>query len=164
MDLFLLRHGEAGKRLSVEDKDVARSLTADGRKEAERVGAAMARLDLKFDRIVFSPLNRSRETAELVAHALKGKPKVECWDELRPEGDKRAFVSRLAKLGHGSRVLVVGHEPYLTTVTLEMTGARGGRILLKKAGLMRLRVETFLPAPRGELRWLLSPRVMKGIA
>jgi len=163
VDLYLLRHGEAGKSLAVAEKDVARSLTVEGRKEVEKVATSMAKLGLKFDRVLSSPLNRARETAEIVAKSTGRKAKIEYWDELRPEGDKKAFTSRLAKLGHGSCVLVVGHEPYLTTLISEMIDARGG-ILLKKAGLARVRLTTFLPVAKGELRWLLSPRVMKGIA
>lgn len=164
MDLYVLRHGVAGKSISELEKDRARSLTAEGKKEVEEVAAAIEHLGLKFDRVVSSPLSRAAETAEIVAKAMKGKRRVEYWDELKPEGDRRAFASRLAKLGHGSTVLVVGHEPYLTTMISEAIGAKGGRILLKKAGLARIRLTVLLPAPRGELRWLLSPRVMKDIA
>jgi phosphohistidine phosphatase len=163
VDLYILRHGEAGNPLSVAAKDEVRTLTVDGKKEVEKIASSMARLDLKFDRVISSPLSRSRETAEIVAKVLKFKPRIEYWDELRPEGDRKGFVSRLAKLGHGSCVLVVGHEPYLSTFISEAIGARGGRIILKKAGLARVKLTAFLPVARGELRWLLSPRVMNEI-
>jgi phosphohistidine phosphatase len=159
MELYVLRHGEAGARLEIMARDSGRSLTAAGRDEVQLIAKRISSLKLKFDHIVTSPLVRARETAEVVARTQKSK--VEEWDELKPEGDRQAFYRRLSKLKADSSVLVVGHEPYLSTMICDMIGAPGGRMLLKKAGLARVRVGTFTPKVSGELRWLLSPGIIK---
>jgi phosphohistidine phosphatase len=159
MDLFVLRHGEAGARLEIAAKDSGRSLTATGREEVQIIAERISNLKLKFDHIVTSPLPRARETALIVAKIQKVK--ADEWDELKPEGDRQAFYRRLSKLKTNSSVLVVGHEPYLTTMICDVVGAPGGRILLKKGGLARVRVTALTPKVVGELRWLLSPRVIK---
>jgi phosphohistidine phosphatase len=163
LDLYILRHGEAGNSLPTPQRDRDRSLTSQGREEVETIAESMRKLGLKFDRIISSPLPRAEETAEMVAKTQK-KVKVETWDELRPEGDKSALKSKLAALGHDRKVLIVGHEPYLTALVATMTGTREGAIMLKKGGLIRIRVTSFSPTAKGELRWLLSPRILGHLA
>jgi phosphohistidine phosphatase len=163
MDLYLVRHGESGRSLTDVKRDSARSLTSAGRKEVEEIANSIERLGVKFDGIATSSLPRAKETAQIIARRQK-KAKLLVWDELRPEGDRRAMMSRLAKMGHESEILLVGHEPYLTSVLADLMGAKPGTILLKKAGLVRFRVTSFTPSVKGELRWLLSPRVLKAIS
>ena len=162
MDLYLVRHGESGSSLADVKRDKERSLTSEGREEVEEVADSISRLGLEFDEVATSPLPRAKETAQIIAKRQK-KAKLSVWDELRPEGDRRAMLSRLAKMGHESEVLLVGHEPYLTSLVADLMGAKPGTMLLKKAGLVRVRVTSFAPSAKGELRWLLSPRVLKAI-
>ena len=163
MEVYLLRHGEAGKRLPASVKDSERGLTQAGRDELEGVGEAMARARLTFDVIASSPLKRARETADIVAVALKKIKKVEVWPELGPGGERASFYKRLAGLRPDAAVLCVGHEPYLTTAIAEMTGRRDDKnpafkISLKKGGLAKVLVTGSSPRGGGELRWLLIPR------
>jgi hypothetical protein len=37
-------------------------------------------------------------------------------------------------------------------------------IILKKAGLSRIKITSTVPTLKGELRWLLTPRILKKIA
>jgi phosphohistidine phosphatase len=162
MDLFILRHAEAGKRLPAHARDAERSLTAKGKEELEDVARAFSRLKLRPDRIISSPLKRSRETSSIVAKALKERDKVEIWDELKPEGSKQELYKRLSKLKPESVVFCIGHEPYLSQMVNEMMGHQGAsRIVLRKCGLARLSIKTFDPKVEGELRWLLTPRLLK---
>jgi len=162
MDLFILRHAEAGKRLPAQARDTERSLTAKGKEELEDVARALSRLKMRPDHIISSPLKRSRETATIVAKALKNRDKVEIWDELKPEGSRQELYKRLSGLKLESVVLCVGHEPYLTLAMNDLMGHQGGPgILLKKCGLARLSIRAFSPKVEGELRWLLTPRLLK---
>ena len=162
MDLFILRHAEAGKSLPVTARDVERSLTAQGKEELEDVARAIARMKLKPDRIITSPLKRCSETAAIVAKSLKARNKVEVWDELKPEGSKQELFKKLAKMKPESRVLCIGHEPYLTQTVNELLGYHGpSRIVLRKSGLLRVTIKSFSPKAEGELRWLLTPRLLK---
>jgi phosphohistidine phosphatase len=169
LEIYLLRHGEAGKRVPLSVKDNERELTELGRVEMRKVGEAMAELDYEFDVVASSPLKRATQTAEIVNKALGRKESVEQWAELSPEGSKQAFYRRLAKLKPGASVLCVGHEPYLTTAIGEMTSRGGGaspgyRIALKKGGLAKISVPGFDPRISGELRWLLTPRQIRKMA
>src|SRR5450759_5267064 len=162
MDLLILRHAEAGKSLSLRGRDAERSLTAEGKEELEEVARALSRLKIRPYHIISSPLKRSRETASIVAKALKKRDKVEIWDELKPEGSKQALYERLSALKQESSVLCIGHEPYLTQMINEVMGHQGApRILLRKCGVARLSIKSFSPRVEGEPRWLLTPRRLK---
>lgn len=165
MDLIIVRHGEAGKRVSVTSKDAERALTVSGKEEVDEVAESISDLDIEVDVIATSPLKRALETAEIIARKLKKQRLLEQWDELKPEGDQKALYKRLARLKQDSSVLLVGHEPYLSTMISELiSGKRESRISLKKAGLAKVELTAMLPVPSGELRWLLTPRLAKKVS
>jgi phosphohistidine phosphatase len=169
MNLYLLRHAEAGKRMAIAVRDRGRALTVAGKEEMEEVGEALAEAGLKFDVVATSPMKRARDSALIVNKALKRKASVEEWPELSPEGSREAFYRRLAKLKLGSSVACVGHEPYLTTAIGEIIGRSdlgqaGLRIALKKSGLAKISVTGFSPRINGELRWLLTPKQIRKFA
>jgi phosphohistidine phosphatase len=162
MELFILRHGEAGKRIGVAE-DIERSLTVTGQNEVEEIAKFLIALDVKLDFIATSPLKRALQTAEIIAKALKVKKAAfEQWDELKPEGSRIELYRRLSQFKHEASVMVVGHEPYLSTMISELVfGSGTGHIILKKAGLAKIGVTSVLPKAKGELRWLLTPKHMK---
>ncbi len=169
MDLYLLRHGEAGKRVAAATRDRERALTVAGREEMEEIAEALAVAEFKFDVIASSPLKRAKDTAVFVRRALKRKVALEEWLELSPEGSREALYKRLSRLKPDASVLIVGHEPYLSAAIGEIigTGDDGSarlRIALKKGGMARLSVPGFAPRINGELRWLLTPRQIKRLA
>jgi phosphohistidine phosphatase len=166
MELYILRHGEAGKRLPAGSRDFERALTVTGKQEVEQVAKALAKLDVKFDFIATSPLKRSSQTAEVVAKALKVKRgNLEEWNELKPEGKRQELYRKLSQFKPESSVLVVGHEPYLSTMISEVAFGNGtAGIVLKKAGLAKLGVASFQPKIKGDLRWLLTPKHLKKVA
>ena len=62
-----------------------------------------------------------------------------------------------------------GHEPYLSNIMYDMIFQKNrvnqlGGINLKKAGLAKIRVISLTPNISGELRWLLTPRILKSLS
>ncbi len=163
MDVFFLRHGEAGRRVSIPSKDMERALTESGKREIKQIGESLEKMDLEFNKIVSSPLARARETAEIIANNQKKPNKVELWDELRPEGNRLDLFRKLSKIRQDVDILLVGHEPYLSNVIGEIISGNNlaSRIIIKKGGLARVRISSLSPKPSGELRWLLTPRQLK---
>jgi phosphohistidine phosphatase len=112
-----------------------------------------------FDLVLFSPKVRARRTAELAAEQWNGAA-----TELREhaplaEGfDAAAARDALSSVGPDGRLLIVGHEPDLSTAVVELVG--GGRVDLKKGGLAVVR----LAGVGGELAVLMRPRELALIA
>lgn len=163
MDLFILRHGEAGKHSVAARNDFRRTLTITGKQEIEEIAKAFVKLGLEFDFVFTSPLIRCKQTAEIILQYVKSKNNVEELHELRPEGNKLELYNKLSKLKQDSLTLLVGHEPYLSELIGDAIGG-ASRIDLKKGGLARIRTTSFQPKIQGNLRWLLTPKHMKKIS
>jgi phosphohistidine phosphatase len=164
MDLFILRHGDAGRHSATSRDDSKRSLTVDGKNEIEEIANGLNSLGVELDYIFTSPLLRSKQTAEIIFNNLKCKNQIGEWDELKPEGNKLQLYNKLSTLKQDSSVLIVGHEPYLSELIGESISRGPSRIDLKKGGMARIKTISLLPKIRGELRWLLTPKHMKKIA
>jgi phosphohistidine phosphatase len=171
LDLYLLRHGDAGKRMAVaaggNTGDVP--LTIVGREEIAIIASSVKALNLRFSAIVTSPLKRAVQTAKIIAKVLAIENRISVWDDLVPEGNRSKLYNRLNQYTRESSVLMIGHEPYLSNMMYDMIFQKNrlnqlGRINLKKAGLARVRVISLTPNISGELRWLLTPRILKLLA
>ncbi len=137
MRVYLVRHGKAQRPEEAAGDDV-RALVGLGQTQARWLGAGIARMieregaggaGAKPLVVCSSPIVRARQTAELIAEALKvpmelsGKLSTACGlTELFDELDYRA--QQASELG--GAVMLVGHNP-----TMEEAAGR----LLGKAGL-----------------------------
>jgi len=167
MELFLFRHGEAGKRLQSGSKDFDRPLTSTGQKEIESISISLKKLKINFDRIITSPLKRAHQTAVIVSNAFVIEDRVEDWGELKPEGNRLELYKKLSQLKSDLSLLIIGHQPYLSEMIGDLIfdhdGDNDPRIILKKSGLAKIVITSFMPTMKGELRWLLSPKLLRKI-
>jgi phosphohistidine phosphatase len=167
MELFLFRHGEAGKRLQSGSKDFDRPLTSTGQKEIESISISLKKLKINFDRIITSPLKRAHQTAVIVSNVFAIEDRVEDWGELKPEGNRLELYKKLSQLKSDLSLLIIGHQPYLSEMISDLIfdhdGDNDPRIILKKSGLAKIVITSFMPTMKGELRWLLSPKLLRKI-
>jgi phosphohistidine phosphatase len=165
VEVYILRHGEAGQRSS-QPSDRVRPLTSAGKAEILEIAKALKIIGLKFDLVVTSPLKRAYETAMIVSEIFKIVDKVQTWNELAPEGKRTEVYSKISKLKEDSAVLIVGHQPLLGEIVNDIIHKGKSspcNLLLKKGGLVRIRLLSKSNIPRGELRWVLSPRILRNI-
>lgn len=156
MDLYLLRHGQAGNRLDWDGPDSERPLTESGRDGMARIASAIAKLGLHVDAIVTSPYARSRQTADILAEHLHLRDRVVRDERLAPGFDAQALADLLEEMPDHKGLVLVGHEPDLTSIVEGLTGARA---VLKKGGMAYVRSKD--PGLRkAELYWLLQPTVL----
>lgn len=140
--IWLLRHAEAADGRP----DEARPLTPRGIEQARIAGVALQRLGVRLDACLSSPKRRALETAQLACEPLG----VEIITETALAGAMFDPERLAAGLGDA---LLVGHNPSISTVLRELTGARAP---LRKSGIAAVQ--------RGELVVLLSPRELAAIA
>ena len=159
MDFYVLRHGIAAEKTDPKyPKDEDRPLTEEGQRKTLKIARRMKELDLTFNVILSSPLARARQTAEITASVLGCKSKLKLSINLAPDGSKKALVR---ELNRRARVLVVGHEPYLTElISILLTGKPGLRIDFKKGGLCKLEISALRFGRCATLEWLVPPRLM----
>ena len=184
MEIYILRHGKAEERPSGISSDAKRRLTESGRNEMEQVASGIAALGIRPDRIISSPLVRARETAEIIRGRLlleqdsgRGPARIGIWQELKPESDVLGAHGRLAAMAPDSGVMLVGHEPHLSSLASSMITRRPGRtaardmrayadapdaaINLKKGGLAIIRANADARVMRGFLRSLMTPKQLR---
>jgi phosphohistidine phosphatase len=144
------------------EKDVERAVTKKGKKEVAKIAKSMKNVGVKLDVIATSPLTRAKETAEIVREEY-GKVRLVEWEELKPTRDTKSLFDRLLKLKDDSRVLLVGHEPYLSSIIGQIVSGEKTdmSVDLKKAGLAKIEVMRFKPKIHGRLQWLLTPKILK---
>jgi phosphohistidine phosphatase len=158
VDLFILRHATAGSPRKDEYQDEERSLTTEGIEEAAGVAGWIAEQDWSFDLIATSPLSRARETAAIVAAAVGTPEKLVFWEELRPGKSRDVLIYRLDEAGGAATVLIVGHEPCLSSLIGRIVAANeDAHFTLGKCGMAKIRNVAIRPAVSGELEWLVSP-------
>jgi phosphohistidine phosphatase len=157
--LYLLRHAHAGDWSRWEGDDDVRPLTDKGRRQAERLGRLLAAIGEAPDLLITSPLARAAQTAEIVAGLTGTKVVVDA----RVAGplDPDTVMRIVLDAGAGERPCLVGHDPALSELLAELTGATA--IAMRKGTLARVDLPgRSLEAGEGILRYLLPPEVVPG--
>jgi phosphohistidine phosphatase len=157
MELYFLRHGIAVPRGEWEGPDSERPLTEEGKEGVERVAAFLAKRGLALDVIVCSPYIRAKETADLVAKHLDLTDRVVYDDRLTPGFDRIKLARLLKNYPDAGGIMLVGHEPDLTSALEQTVGARA---VLKKGGIAYVQTaDTSLS--KATLGWLVQPALLE---
>ena len=164
MELYILRHGKAQEFAQNISSDAKRELTQLGKNELECIAKAIKNLKIEFDVIISSPLVRAKQTAEIIIKYVKSKKKsIIIWDELNPEVNTEKTVEKLIKLKPTSSVLLVGHEPHLTSLITSIISndSKIMNISLKKGGFVHIQCNSMKSKISGSLRSLMTPKQLK---
>lgn len=159
-ELYLVRHGLAEDRGDAWPDDTKRPLTEQGITRMRKSARGLVSLGVTFDAILVSPLIRARQTAEILAAAFDSRPPLVTVDALAPGGTWQALSTELARHARRTRVALVGHEPGIGELAARLIGARRP-IEFKKGAICRIDVDALPPTGPGELRWFLTPRVLR---
>jgi phosphohistidine phosphatase len=160
IELYLIRHGIAAERGPNFPDDAKRPLVQKGVTRLRQSAGGLAALDVAFDVVLTSPLTRARQTAEIMAEALPGKPAVHVLESLAPGGTFAAFVEELGKYAKRSRIACVGHEPDLGQRAARLVGARRP-LEFKKGAICRIDLDGLPINGPGHLRWFATPRMLR---
>lgn len=154
LELYFLRHADAGDPAEWSGEDADRPLSKKGRRQSERLGKSLAQLKFRPDALITSPKVRAADTARIVGRAIGVKPQA---DQRLAGGVSDTELAELIGGLDGTvrRVVLVGHDPEFSTLVSWLVGAP---LSLRKGALAR----TDLPnrtvgAGGGSLRWLLPP-------
>jgi len=163
MRYYLIRHGIAEDKALYEGADhPQRVLTAKGIRRLQSAMTGLARLDVRVERILSSPLKRARQTADIAAQHL-GAP-IEEVDWLADTPNPAQLSSQLGEY-QSSALALVGHEPYLSELASWLLTAdlQRCRFVFKKGGVMCLDLAE-PQAACASLCWLLTPRQLRRLA
>src|SRR6266702_7622769 len=97
MNLYLMRHANAGLNRPNPLLDKKRGLIKEGKDQCMLMARVLSALKVQIDVIVASPLKRTMQTAQFVGTELGYDAKVEISPALLPNADYSAFQNMLAK-------------------------------------------------------------------
>jgi phosphohistidine phosphatase len=161
-ELYLIRHAIAEERGDTWPDDDKRPLSDDGMSRMRKASRGLHRVGVSLDVVLTSPLVRTRQTAEIVAAAMSQRPSIVAVDALAPGGGYAALAAELEKHGRKNRIALVGHEPGIGELAARLIGSRHA-IEFKKGAVCRIDVDELPPTGPGELRWFLTPRMLRTI-
>lgn len=160
MNLYLMRHANAGARKENPVLDAKRSLIKEGKEQCILMARVLNALDVQVDVVLSSPLKRAMQTAQFVATELGFESKIEVCPGLGPEADYASFVKMLDKYGDREGVLAVGHNPNLFKFLGRIiTGNGGAGVRMRKGSIARIAMDKHPPL----LQWLIDPRTARSI-
>jgi phosphohistidine phosphatase len=160
MNLYLMRHANAGVPRDNPALDAKRSLIKEGKDQCMLMARVLSALKVQVDVIVSSPLKRAMQTAQFVGTELGYDSKVEVSPALGLTGDFIAFQKLLAKYADREGVLMVGHNPNIFQFLGRMiTGNGGAAIRMRKGSIARIDLDRHPPL----LQWLIDPRMARSI-
>ncbi len=163
MDVYVLRHGVADERdyRKYPDDDL-RPLIPEGIDKLTRQAKGLKAAGLSVDLVISSPLVRAVQTAEVIMAGLEIVSELAYSEALVPEAHPYLMLEELANKHSGvERVMVVGHEPHMSSfVSMVVSGDQGGLIRLKKGALCKLRIPRLDGVRSGWLEWLMTPEQM----
>ncbi len=152
--LYLMRHADAGSALDFQGPDSERPLSTKGRARTRHMATHLKHMGVMPGLILTSPLARAEQTARIIGKGLGVSELVAIDSRVGPGFDTTAVRAILAEFGDVGDILVVGHEPDLSTTVGELIGA--GAVNMKKGAIAR--VDISRPRmPEGSLSWLLTP-------
>ncbi len=167
MNLFILRHASAGTRRANPVLDLKRPLDKDGKRHCLHLAHLLNALKLHFDLVVSSPLKRSLQTAQLVGTETGYESSILVSNALAPAATFPQFQRLLRECSAYENVLVVGHNPNLTSFLGQLVAPSAAgtedpahpRVRLRKGSLARLNLQ------RGSttLQSLLDPRLVRAL-
>ena len=162
LELYLVRHGIAATRGEEYPDDSKRPLTSRGIARLKKEAGALNDLGIVFELIITSPLVRARQTADVLAESLKTKPPVAMSDSLAPAGTPAGVMQEIARHARKGKIALVGHEPNMGELAARLIGARTA-LEFKKGAICRIDFEVLPPRGLGQLRWFVTPRMLRAI-
>jgi phosphohistidine phosphatase len=158
MEIYLFRHGIADDGKPGRP-DAERALTDEGRKKVAGVAKAARRAGVEPSLIVSSSLVRAVQTAEVAAEEFGYKGDIVQTANLAPHGAPEKVWDELREHRAEQAILLAGHEPLLSHLASYLLASPALSIDMKKAAMVRIDIDTFGPAPRGVLRWMIVPKL-----
>ena len=158
MNIYVMRHGDAEKGNPAQP-DSARHLTIDGRSEVEAVSRRAAVGGMQPDTILSSPYVRALETARIVLQTVGSHGEIIVSDTLVPHGAPDEVWNEIRSLGRDGSVLLTSHEPLVGQIAGYLLGSPGLCVAVKTGTIIRIDVESARAIPRGQLRWMITPKI-----
>jgi phosphohistidine phosphatase len=154
MKLYLIQHGEA----TSEEVDPSRPLTAQGRKDVQKIASFLKGAGPGPVVIFHSSKMRARQTAEIIAAQLAPGCQVKERDGLAPKDPVKVLAEEIS--GMGSDLMIVGHQPFLGRLAARLLGGKEAENLVafRQGGVVCLQRDE---DQTWQVAWMVIPELFK---
>lgn len=158
--VLLMRHGKSDWGADF-DSDHERPLAPRGLRAAESMGGFLTSIGEIPDRLIASSAIRARDTARLAAQAGGWSCSLSLAENLYGATVDTVLQLIRQQPDSISRLLLVGHQPTLSEVVIELSGANT-RFPTAAAARIDLPIESWADAGPGQgvMVWFLGPRLL----
>jgi phosphohistidine phosphatase len=152
MALYLIQHGKSLPK----DQDPDQGLSEDGTTETERIASIAQGYGVRVSQIRHSVKTRARQTAEILARALKPQNNIQEISGIKPMDDVAACA---AKIDPDENVMLVGHLPFMERITSYLiTGSIDQPVIrFQNSGIVCLDKDP--GAQAWVIKWALMPNI-----
>ena len=159
--LLIVRHALAVPQGSRGLSDADRPLAPEGERRFRAAARTIARLERPPHVLLTSPLVRARQTAQLLADAWGIEPTPE---PILASGNVDAVVALLERHARDVAIALVGHEPTVSSLVIELLGVLSSDAMAFGVGTAAL-LEVTTPMRRGgRLVWYLPADLAAALA
>ena len=163
LELYLIRHGVAAERGDDYPDDSKRPLTSAGHRAAAQgsQGARRARRHLRSHHRQPAGAHEAdggclcRDAQVQAAVSTERRARAGGHAGGRHAGDRASTCAR-------ARIALVGHEPNIGELAAQLIGARTP-LEFKKGGICRIDFDVLPPKGAGQLRWFVTPRMLRDL-
>lgn len=153
MKLYLVRHGECVD----QGPDDERCLTEEGEIAIKRLADFIAPLKLPVIRLLCSPKQRARQTAELLKPALFMIKQEEVTTELQPSASPEAIIGSVFTWEEDT--MLVSHLPFLGRLASQLLSGDENGIAINWVRGCMVCLERLQYGP-WSLSWMLVPNML----
>ena len=153
MKLVVVRHAAAIDRSS-DISEETRYLTPEGRVFFRKTARTMLKNGIEPSLILTSPLLRAVQTADILAETLSYSGPFVVRDELRPGLHTQAFAKLIEDYRSVDELVLVGHEPDLSTLVSYLLSQPGG-FNFKKGAAVKLKIDPSNLQSASAFKWLI---------
>lgn len=156
MILYLVRHGKATQKRQGRP-DSWRHLTLKGRSQTKKLAEQLKKNKIKPALIMASPFVRAIQTAEILAHAIFPNKEIQIDHMLQPDSDVKLYIKSLKQFKNKKSLMIVGHEPFLSTLITSLLNLSTTMIELKKSSCVVLKLK-YSPKRKTDFVCYFTPR------
>jgi phosphohistidine phosphatase len=161
MDIYIIRHAWAGQYGDIQwPDDPKRPLTQNGRKRFAKIAELLVKRGMTPTLIASSPMTRCIETASIISDTI-GEIKIVELPELLPQGNLQNLLAWLVDQSERyTQIALVGHSPEVGQITAALMGRPESSVHYAKGAISCIRFQGPIESSGGELRWLITPKLM----
>jgi phosphohistidine phosphatase len=158
--LYIIRHAKAEEE-NILQADFDRNLNERGKKDAHYVGEQLKKMQIVPQKIIASPANRTKQTAEIIAQQINYDTQNISIEKNLYDATQTDFMGIIENLDNQlNKVFIIGHNPACTLVADYLSQAEINFVPTCTVTCLQCNIDNWQALTKGiaTLDWLKTPK------